>query len=63
MATEARRRDPGAKILFMSGYAEVTESYRKLLDSDSDLLNKPFRKSELAQKVRALLDSTPSQLH
>lgn len=58
VAGEARRRDPGAKILFMSGYAEVIEANRDLLDNGSDLLNKPFRKRDLARKVRALLDET-----
>ncbi len=47
----------------MSGYADVTDSYRKLLDSGSDLLNKPFRKNDLARKVRALLDGGPSGPH
>jgi PAS domain S-box-containing protein len=56
LADQVRHHAPEIKVLFMSGYAEVTGSYRKLLDSGSDLLDKPFHKRELAQKVRALLD-------
>ncbi len=56
LVAQVRHDAPALKVLFMSGYAEVAGSYRKLLDSGSDLLDKPFRKRELAQKVRALLD-------
>jgi signal transduction histidine kinase/ActR/RegA family two-component response regulator len=47
---------PGVKALFMSGYATdaLTEAGR--LDARIGLLNKPFRRAELAARVRVTLD-------
>ena len=55
-AAEARRHDPAIRLLFMSGYAEAAARRRHALPQDADLLDKPFRKRELAHKMRAVLD-------
>jgi PAS domain S-box-containing protein len=55
LAEQAKFINPGIKILFMSGYAEKGFQHRNPLPKDADLLNKPFRKSELAKRVRQAL--------
>ncbi len=55
-AKEAMRHVAELKVLFMSGYAESLVHHHSLLPEGADLLNKPFRKPELAQMVRAALD-------
>jgi DNA-binding response OmpR family regulator len=56
LATEARRRRAGIKVLFMSGYADGAARPRDRLDDGAKLLNKPFRRRELARQVRQALD-------
>lgn len=56
VASEAKRLISDLKVLFMSGYAEGAFSDQRPLPKDTDLLNKPFRRRELAQMVRAALD-------
>ncbi len=56
LADQAKRRHAKLKILFMSGYAETLFHHHGPLSEGADLLNKPFRKLELAQKIRAALD-------
>ena len=54
---ELRRRNPGLRVLFMSGHAE--EIVRDgLLDPSTPFLAKPFTPLQLAQKVREALDAT-----
>ena len=48
---------PNIKKLYISGYAEKTIVEQKKLTVGSNLLTKPFRPQELAQKVRDLLDN------
>ena len=47
---------PDLPILFMSGHAESMVHNHSPLPQDVHLLNKPFRRLELAQMVRASLD-------
>ena len=56
IVAEARRRRPGLKSLFMSGYAPGRMSHQGRLIDGTALLNKPVSKRDLAQKVRAVLD-------
>lgn len=51
LADEVTRRWPRTRIVFMSGYTDNVLGDRKVL-----LLNKPFRKSDLAQTLRRALD-------
>jgi PAS domain S-box-containing protein len=52
---------PGIKVLYMSGYTENAILHHGRLDPGVQLLQKPFRKRDLAAKVRAILDDrTPA---
>jgi len=55
LADEARRRRPGIKVLFTSGYAENAIVHHGRLDPGVLLLAKPYRKQQLAQMIRAAL--------
>ncbi len=57
IAEEVVKRAPGTKVLYSSGYTENAIVHHGRLDEGVNLLNKPFRKAEMAQKVRAVLDS------
>jgi CheY-like chemotaxis protein len=56
-AREIRQVDPGARILFMSGYPFDENSAGSLLPENAQVIRKPLAPSELAQKVRAVLES------
>ena len=56
MAAEAERLRPGLKVLFISGYADTVVQQKTPLPEDADLLDKPFRRHELARRVRAALE-------
>jgi PAS domain S-box-containing protein len=45
-----------AKVLFMSGYTEDTLPLRSLLAAGVPFLEKPFKSTDLVQKVREVLD-------
>jgi PAS domain S-box-containing protein len=57
LAREVRKRRPEMKILYMSGYTEHMALKNGLVEPDVPLLSKPFQRSELAAKVRAVLDT------
>ena len=56
LANEARRRRPDLKVLFTSGFPGTSLSNDLDLNSGDALLGKPYRKHELAQRVREVLD-------
>jgi len=56
LAEEARRRMPGIKTLFMSGYTDRALDRGPSPIDGGDLLHKPFRRRDLALKVREALD-------
>jgi signal transduction histidine kinase len=58
LAREARKRRPGLKVLYMSGYTANAIIHHGVLDKGVHLLTKPFRKVELARKIREVLDSS-----
>lgn len=60
VAEQAQRRLPGLKVLFISGYPGSVLLENGRLPPGMDLLDKPFRRSELARRVRAQLDSRPA---
>jgi two-component system CheB/CheR fusion protein len=62
VAERARRAKPALKVLFMSGYPRAAIRSRGRLGDEAEMLNKPFRRYDLAQKVRAALDLGPNQL-
>ena len=60
LADEAKRRRPGLKVLYTSGYTENAIVHHGRLDPGVMLLPKPYRKADLARMVRtALARETP----
>ena len=57
LADEVRRRRPGMKVLYTSGYTEDGIVRNGMLEAGVTLLGKPFQKNEMAAKVRRVLDS------
>jgi PAS domain S-box-containing protein len=55
LAHEALQRQPGLNVLFTSGYTKNAIVHHGRLDDGVELLEKPYRKKDLAQRVRALL--------
>ena len=56
LAREARRRQPRLKVLLTTGYAEASLERTDAGGSEFDLLNKPYRRTDLVRRVRAVLD-------
>jgi PAS domain S-box-containing protein len=57
LADEVARRRPGIKVLYTSGYTENAIVHHGRLDPGVALLNKPYRKKDLAEKLRQVLDT------
>jgi signal transduction histidine kinase len=55
IAREAIKILPNIKILFTSGYADDVLSRHSGIDVNAELVHKPFRKEELAQKLRVAM--------
>ena len=56
LAERAQRMLPGLKVLLTSGYAVETLAERGRLRADLKVLDKPYRKAELARRLREALD-------
>jgi PAS domain S-box-containing protein len=56
LADRIRAHRPELKVLFTSGYTEDAIVHNGRLDEGVDLLNKPYRKRDLALKLRKVLD-------
>ena len=56
LVSAARRQKPGLKVLFTTGYARNAIVHNGTLDSDVDLLPKPFSSDALGRAVRQILD-------
>jgi CheY-like chemotaxis protein len=50
---------PGARVLFMSGYTPDAIVHRGVLARGTHMLQKPFTPQQLGQKVREALDAEP----
>ena len=57
LAAQARRPWPALKVLYMSGYAGDAMNAHDWPDDQTKLLQKPFRKEDLAREFRAVLDT------
>jgi PAS domain S-box-containing protein len=55
LAGEARKLSPSLRVIFTSGYAETAVVHDRRLDQGVHLLNKPYRRSDLAAKIRDAL--------
>ena len=60
LAAEVRDRFPGMAVLYTSGYTALANVDQSAFEKDIELLQKPYRKAELARKVRRALDQTQS---
>jgi PAS domain S-box-containing protein len=56
VAKEMRAQRPGLRVLYTSGYTENAFVHQGKLDDGVELLQKPYRRQALAQKIRAVLD-------
>jgi PAS domain S-box-containing protein len=56
LAQEAARIRPGLKVLYTSGYSDETIMPNGRLEPGVLLLQKPYRKAELAQMIRRAID-------
>jgi CheY-like chemotaxis protein len=57
LAEAAVKLRPGLKVLFTSGYTENAIVHQGRLDRGVHLLSKPYRREELATKIRKVLDA------
>ncbi|HET8997691.1 MAG TPA: ATP-binding protein [Acetobacteraceae bacterium] len=58
LADAARQTRPGLKVLFTTGYARNAIVHHGRLDPGVQLISKPFSDTDLAHKVRQMLDGT-----
>ena len=55
LAREARRLNKGIKVLLTSGYARDVLERHQAVD-EFPMIDKPFRRAELAQRLRSILN-------
>jgi CheY-like chemotaxis protein len=56
LSDEARRRQPGLKVLFTTGYTRNAIVHHGRLDPGVEMIGKPFTYQELGARIRAVLD-------
>ncbi len=56
IATEAKRLHPKMRVIYTAGYAKNTILNLSNLQPGEGVINKPYRRSELLEKVRFLLN-------
>ena len=54
---QARQLRPGLRVLLTSGYPPETLTSRGKLALTAAILNKPYRKSELARRLRQVMQT------
>ncbi|MDZ7699219.1 MAG: response regulator [Deltaproteobacteria bacterium] len=57
LAKKLRAVRPTVKLLFMSGYTSDVMARHGVLDQGMNFIEKPFAFTELAEKVRQVLDA------
>jgi PAS domain S-box-containing protein len=62
LVDHARKRRPGLRVLFTTGYARNAIVHQGRLDSGVELLTKPFTRTQLASRIRDVLDA-PARPH
>ncbi len=63
LADEARKLRPGLPVLFTSGYTENAIVHHGRLDRGVHLINKPYRRQELAAKIRVVFRDAAKDEH
>lgn len=61
MAEKILQQRPDLRVLFMSGYTENALSHHGRIDPGTQLITKPFRRHDLAIKIRAVLKAQPDE--
>jgi len=61
LAEEIAQRLPSLRVLYTSGYAENAIVHDGQLDPGIALLNKPYRKADLARRIRETLSQRPAR--
>jgi hypothetical protein len=61
LASHLVLRQPGMKVLYMSGYTDSFISGHGVLEPGTHLLHKPFTEETLMRKVREVLDGGKGQ--
>jgi CheY-like chemotaxis protein len=56
LAQELGKRRPGMRVLYCSGYTDSAIAHQGRLDEGVVLLQKPYKRRDLARKVRKVLD-------
>jgi PAS domain S-box-containing protein len=56
LVVEARRLRPDLRVLYTSGYTENSGMRRRRLGPGDELLSKPYRRDDLAARLRKVLD-------
>ena len=57
LAERLAARQPGIKVLYMSGYSDSFIAGHRVLEPGTHLIHKPFDEEALIRKVRAVLDA------
>ncbi len=58
LAQRLTARQPGLKVLFLSGYTDDAIVHHGVLDAGVAFLQKPFKPDDLVRKIREVLDDT-----
>jgi PAS domain S-box-containing protein len=61
LAAAAIRLRPGLRTLFTSGYSRDTVDKNQGFGSDEHFLSKPYRRADVAQKLREVLGAAPTR--
>ncbi|NOY61854.1 MAG: GAF domain-containing protein [Gammaproteobacteria bacterium] len=59
LAQQATQQRPELKVLLTSGFTSKTIAHNGLARFSTHLLSKPYRKADLAQRIRLVLDEKP----
>lgn len=57
LANKARELRPGLKVMLTTGFAEVAITKSKMPTEKTEIIGKPYRREDLAKKVRGVLDA------
>ena len=60
LAEQLMPRQPGMKVLYVTGFADSFIAGHRVLDSETHLLHKPFTEVVFIRKVREVLDGSES---
>lgn len=58
LARAAKERQPKIKVLINTGYAEVSLERTDAGGSEFEVINKPYKRLELARRVRQVIDGS-----